>query len=64
MSTKRTLFLTSDNEHLYKDGDTIIFEMSKKNVNILVNDDDDLVVEFTDPTSELYKRVQAMSDGK
>lgn len=69
MSSKNTIFYTNDNEHFYEEGnephyennnwigDTLVLEMSKKNINILINDDDDLVIEFINPKSELYKNL-------
>ena len=74
MSTKTTLFLTNDNEHFYQEGnephskkgkwigDTLVLEMSKKNINILINDDEDLVIEITNPESELYNNMLKMRE--
>lgn len=65
MSTKSTIFLTSDNEHCYIEhtgmsdekgnwiSDTIVLEMSKKHTDLLANDDDDITVEIL-PNNELY----------
>ena len=73
MSTKATIFLTNDDEHCYEEvseshykdgrfmGNTIVLEMSKKNINILVNDDDCLIIELINPESELYKRFAKMN---
>ena len=68
MSTKSTIFLTKDDEHFYSDcshpisskngeylGDVLILEMSKKNINILVNDNEDLIIEIFNAESELYE---------
>jgi hypothetical protein len=58
MSTKSTAVLTRDNEHIYHELSThvesedrkylhgIVFEFSKKNIEILINDEDDLVFEI------------------
>lgn len=67
MSTKSTIFLTKHNEHCYYEhalhhadesgnfiGDTIVLEMSKRNVEVFTNDSEDLIVEIK-PGSELYK---------
>lgn len=69
MSTKATIFLTNDhNEHLYTDcqspckdeegkyiGDSMTLEISKENIKILYNDDEDIIIEFNNPNSEIYK---------
>jgi hypothetical protein len=74
MSTKSTLFLTNINEHFYEEGNephykdgkwignTLVLEMSKENINILINDDEDLVIEITNPESELYKHMMKMRE--
>lgn len=74
MSTKSTLFLTNNNEHFYQEGNkpcykdgkrigcTLVLEMSKENINILLNDDKDLVIEITNPESELYKHMIKMRE--
>jgi hypothetical protein len=73
MSTKNSLFLTQDNEHCYSDcseptykdgkwiGDNIILEMDKRNVEIVTNDDNDLIIRVT-AGSELYKMIERMND--
>lgn len=73
MSTKNSIFLTADNEHCYHEGadpvfngdkwigDKIVLELDKKNIKILINDEEDLIIEFTNPKSEIYKRVANMS---
>ena len=73
MSTKSSLFLTEDNEHCYTDGnepnyhnnvwvgDTITFEIAKKNINIVCNDDEDLIIEIK-PNCELYKHIMKMKE--
>ncbi len=63
MSTKSTIFLTSDNEHCYfehAEGDTIVLEMSKKHTDLLTNDDDDIIVEIK-PNNELYDFFKELS---
>lgn len=64
MSTKSSLFLTEDNEHCYYEMNSmhyksIVFEMSKTNVKILLNNDEDLIIEIK-PGSELYKLIEMM----
>ena len=73
MSTKNSLFLTQDNEHCYSDcsepkykdniwvGDNIILEMDKRNVELITDDKDDLIVRIF-PGSELYKMIERMND--
>lgn len=55
MSTKSTIILTNENEHIYHEGvdNTIVLEFSKKNIGILINDDEDLVIEIKNNESEL-----------
>lgn len=65
MSTRSTIALTKDDEHIYTDctypsyvdgkfiGNLIIVEMSKRNINILDDSDDLLIIEIK-PGSELY----------
>ena len=69
MSTKSTIFLTNDNEHFYQElndphykdgkwiGDTLVLEISQKNITIITNDDYDLVIKFNNPESEIYKEL-------
>ena len=72
MSTKSSLFLTKDNEHCYFDcndphydkkgnliGYTITLEMSKQNIEIVCNDEEDLVIEIK-PGSELYEFIKSI----
>jgi len=73
MSTKSSLFLTKDNEHCYTDGnepcekdgifigDTITLEMSKRNIIIICDDEDDLVIEIA-AGSELYDLIKMMKN--
>lgn len=73
MSTKSTIFLTEDNEHCYSDcslkqfigdeycGDSIVMEFDKKNIEIRDNDNESLVIELTNPTSEIYKKINQLS---
>ena len=70
MSTKSTIILTEDNEHWYEDcseyletkeGKTefaITLEFSKKNIEILINDTEDLVIFLNNPDSEIFKEFQ------
>lgn len=74
MSTKSTIFLTEDNEHCYSDcslphgtadkreGDSIVLELSKENINILCNDQWDLVIEFKNPNSAIYKKIKSLQE--
>lgn len=73
MSSKSTIFLTADNEHCYSDcnlpntkdgkyiGDTIVLEMSKKNIRVIENDEWDLIIEI-DPGSELYQKIKQLRE--
>ena len=66
MSSKGTILLTNDNEHIYFDcanqfstkniqyADEISFEFSKKNIRIDINDEDDLCFSL-DKGSEIYE---------
>lgn len=73
MSTRSTIFLTSDNEHCYSDcaaphfddnknfiGDSIIFEMNKKNTDLITNDEDYIIVEIK-PGNELYQIINDLN---
>lgn len=63
--------MTNDNEHCYtdcnepyfKDGnyidDTITLEFNKKNIRVLVNDTENLIIEI-DPGSEIYELIKMM----
>lgn len=74
MSTKSTIFLTKDNEHCYYEhsehhfkgdemiGDSIVLAISKENIEILCNDKWDLVIEFKNPESEIYKKLQKLQE--
>jgi hypothetical protein len=73
MSTKNSIFLTNDNEHCYTDcnqphfkngkfiGDTITLEMDKKNIKIICNTKEDLIIEVN-PGSELYELIKLMKN--
>lgn len=73
MSSKSSLFLTRDNEHCYEEcnephykddkfnGYTIVLEMSKRNISILCDDDEDLIIEIK-PGSELYNHILKMKE--
>ena len=55
MSTKSTILLTKDNEHWYRDGTEITLELSKRNVHVDLNDDEEIIITVTNPDSEIYK---------
>jgi len=69
MSSKASIFLTGDNEHFYEEcnephyegdkfiGFNLVLEIEKKNIEILCNDEEALVVEFNNPNSEIYKEL-------
>lgn len=73
MSSKSTIFLTKDNEHCYEEtnepyyddypngfkGYAILLEMSKKNIDIIWNDDDDIGIKIA-PGSDLYKLIKSI----
>lgn len=73
MSTKSSLFLTKDNEHCYTDcnkpnykdgeyiGDAITIEFDKKNIEIVADDNECLVIEI-EAGSELYELVKMMKN--
>ena len=60
MSTKSTVLLTDDNEHWYFDcssvPDDIIIEIDKKNITILEDDEDNLIISIK-PNTSLYEKV-------
>jgi len=43
------------------EGYTIVLELSKKNIDIVTNDEDDLILEIK-PGSELYKHILKMKE--
>lgn len=69
MSVNTTIFLTSDNEHCYIDGNNktyneegfignaIILEMSKSNISIVTNNEEDLIIEIA-PGTEIYNIIR------
>ena len=72
MSTKSSLFLTSDNEHWYEEtnephynalgefiGYTIVMEFDKTNTKIVMDDNQDIMLEIT-PSTELYELIKKM----
>lgn len=73
MSTKCSLILTDDDEHWHEDvsepnykegkfiGNTIYIEMNKKNIKILQNDDNFLIVEVK-AGSQLYESIKTIQD--
>jgi hypothetical protein len=75
MSSKITYFLTDDNEMLYEDvslrqintdgihvGNSLVLEISKKNIEILCNDNEDLIIEFKNPQSEIYQKIKHLDE--
>ena len=68
MSTKTTIFLTEDDDHVYSDcsepitkngkyiGDAIILELSSKHTELINYNDDHLTIRLNNPESELYKK--------
>lgn len=73
MSHKSSIFLTQDNEHCYFDGISphfagnvflgycIVMEMDKKNIEILCNDNENLVISIK-PGSELYSHIRTINE--
>lgn len=73
MSTKSTIYLTHDNEHCYDDcvdyikdknnklHNKITIEFDKRNIEIVCNDESDLIIEITNPDSDLYKLFNNLS---
>ena len=72
MSTKSSLFLTSENEHWYEEtnephhnalgefiGYTIVMEFDKTNTKIVMDDNQDIMLEIT-PSTELYELIKKM----
>ena len=69
MSVNTTIFLTSDNEHCYIDGgnktynkegfigNAIILEMSKSNIRIVTNNEEDLIIKIA-PGTEIYNIIR------
>ena len=61
MSTKSTVILTEDNEHIYHEcqDDSYVMEFSKKNIDIDINDDEELVISIN-PGSDLYQQIDEL----
>jgi len=71
MSSITTKFITKDNEHCYEDvnesyykddkfiGNVITIEMNKKNIEIICNNENELIVEIK-PGSELYEHIKSL----
>ena len=59
MSTKSTVILTEDNEHIYYEMNDMsyVMEFDKKNIDILIDDDVDLVISIKEG-SDLHKRLK------
>jgi hypothetical protein len=74
MSTKATIFLTTDNEHCYEDcsekvkgrngtvNDAIYIEFDKANMEVIVDDKTDLIIRLTDPDSPIYKLIKSLQE--
>lgn len=72
MSSKSTIALTTDNEHIYHDcndpvcvdnkwiGDKIFIEFDRKHISLICDDEDDLIISLNDPNSEIYKLIQSL----
>jgi len=62
MSTKSTVILTEDNEHIYYEGNDMsyVMEFDKKNIDILINDDIDGLVISIKEGSDLYKQLKKL----
>ena len=62
MSSKSTIFLTNENEHCYFEllDETIVLEMKKSNIEILINDDEDLIIEIK-PDCDFYKLIKTIT---
>ncbi len=73
MSTKSTIELTDDNEHIYyehsdpiyKDGEflgnTIVMELDKKNIGNVDVSPNGIVITFINPKSEIYKAIERIN---
>ena len=61
MSTKSTIILTNDDEHIYYEGIDMsyVMEFNKKNIDILINDEDDLVISINED-SDLYNQLHKL----
>lgn len=70
MSLNTTIFLTSDNEHCYINGNDkiydkngsyigspIILELDKSNIEIVTNNENDLIIEIT-PGTDIYNIIR------
>ena len=59
MSTKSTVILTKDNEHIYYEmiDDSYVMEFDKKNIEILIDDEIDLVISIKNG-SDLYEQLR------
>ena len=61
MSTKSTVILTEDNEHIYYEGTDMsyVMEFAKPNIDILLDDKEDLVISIKEG-SDLYKQLKKL----
>lgn len=74
MSSRTTIFLTSDNEHAFFDcseplkndqnryTDALTIEFSKQNIRIERNDSNDLIITITNANSDLYKIFEKLGE--
>lgn len=62
MSTKASLFLTNEKEHCYHDviDNSIVLEINKRNIGILADNKDYLIIEFKYNGSEIYEHIKQM----
>lgn len=77
MSAHRTIFLTENNEHCYDDclearydrhnvykGNAIVLELDKSHCEVIHNNETDLIIQFNDPDSQIYKLIASLKDNK
>jgi hypothetical protein len=74
MSTKSSIFLTKDNEHCYFEssdpliengkwaGDTIYLEFDKKNAQIVIEDETDIIIKIK-PKTEIHSIFSDLGKG-
>ena len=61
MSTKSTVILSKDNEHIYHEmiDDSYVMEFAKKNIYIDIDDEEDLVIKIYEG-SDLYNQLKKL----
>lgn len=76
MSTRSTIFLTENNEHCYDEcserifkngqhiGNAIVLELDKSHCEVIHNNETDLIIQFNDPDSQIYKLIASLKDNK